>query len=77
MPGGNHEMVKLLRLCMDYGEDEVLRTKSSFPTTIVPSVDMIRTQLHQKEPQTVVVFPSEIEITKTSLERYDKLCGVI
>jgi hypothetical protein len=31
LPGGNKEMVKLLRLCVDYGEDTILALKHSLP----------------------------------------------
>ena len=41
LPGGNKEMVKLLRLCVDYGEEYILAIKHSLPGGIVPTVDMI------------------------------------
>ncbi|KPU45769.1 hypothetical protein OXPF_10040 [Oxobacter pfennigii] len=40
LPGGNKEMVKLLRLCIDYGEERILSIKHQIPIHIIPSVDM-------------------------------------
>lgn len=50
LPGGNKEMVKLLRLCVDYGEEHILALKQSLPGSIVPTVDMIRSCLHEPLP---------------------------
>ncbi len=33
-------MVKLLRLCVDYGEEHILAIKKRIPDQIVPTVDM-------------------------------------
>jgi len=47
LPGGNAEMVKLLRLCVDHGEEKILAVKHSLPSGIIPTVDIIRTHLHK------------------------------
>ena len=76
LAGGNAEMVKLLRLCVDYGEERILSIKEQLPKNIVPSVDMIRTQLHEIPESNVVYFKNEVEITATDLTRYDEKCGL-
>lgn len=76
LTGGNAEMVKLLRLCVDYGEERILSIKEQFPKNIVPSVDMIRSQIHEIPESNVVYFKNEVEITATDLTRYDEKCGL-
>ena len=34
LPGGNTEMVKFLRLCVDYGEEKVLESRYSLPAGV-------------------------------------------
>lgn len=76
LPGGNTEMVKLLRLCVDHGEERILSIKRQLPSNIVPSVDMIRSQLHEKTETNIVYLDQEIGITAVDLTKYDKKCGV-
>lgn len=76
LPGGNREMVKLLRLCVDYGEEKILSIKHRIPLQIVPTVDMVRSYLHEPlEPQ-VIYLNQEIPILQTDLTQYDRKCGV-
>lgn len=42
LPGGNKEMVKLLRLCVDHGVEKILEIKRNLPPGIVPTVDIVR-----------------------------------
>lgn len=76
LPGGNAEMVKLLRLCGDYGETRILSIKDQLPPNIIPSVDMIRSQLHEIPESNVVYLQHEIDIYPTDLRKYDEKCGV-
>lgn len=76
LPGGNKEMVKLLRLCVDYGEERVLSIKEQFPVGIVPSIDMVRSQLHETPDSNVIYLQNDIPVTQTDLSRYDEKCGV-
>lgn len=76
LPGGNREMVKLLRLCVDYGEKKILSIKHKIPLQVVPTVDMVRSYLHEPlEPQ-VIYLNQEIPILRTDLTQYDRKCGV-
>lgn len=78
LPGGNREMVKLLRLCVDYGEDKILKIKSQIPTHIVPTVDMIRSYLNEPiEPTVIYISPNEIPIEPVDLKLYDQQFGVV
>lgn len=76
LPGGNAEMVKLLRLCVDYGEERILSIRQQLPQNLVPTVDMIRSQLHETTESNVLYFKHEIPITSTDLTKYDEKCGV-
>jgi transposase len=76
LPGGNAEMVKLLRLCVDYGEDRILSIRDQLPRNIVPSVDMIRSYLHEIPEPNVLYLKNDIPVTATDLRKYDEKCGV-
>lgn len=76
LPGGNKEMVKLLRLCVDYGEERILAIKRLIPSQIVPTVDMVRTYLNEPVNSTVIYLKNEVGITKTDLKKYDEKYGV-
>ena len=69
-------MVRLLRMCVDYGENRVLLAKSRIPAGITPTVDIIRSYLEEPEKITAISFPSEVHITPTNLAYYDEKCGV-
>lgn len=77
LKGGNKEMVKLLRLCLDHGEDKILKIRESYPSHIYPSVDMIRSQLHPSSKNEIIYIKNEINITPVNLTRYDEKYGVM
>ncbi len=77
LPGGNAEMVKLLRLCVDYGQEKILSIRDSFPDGIIPTVDMVRSCLHQDPDPKVVYISNDIEVQSTDLSRFDEKCGVV
>lgn len=76
LPGGNAEMVKLLRLCVDYGEEKILAVKHSLPSGIVPTVDIIRSNLHKPVETNIIHMSNDIEVVDPDLVRFDKKCGV-
>lgn len=76
LPGGNKEMVKLLRLCVDYGEERILAIKHLIPGHIIPTVDMVRTYLNEPVDSSIIYLKNEIGITKTDLRKYDEKYGV-
>lgn len=78
LPGGNHEMVKLLRLCVDYGEDRILELKRSFPPEVIPTVENIRSLLHINiRQQDKVDFPCDVKVIVTDISIFDEKCGVM
>jgi transposase len=77
LPGGNKEMVKLLRLCLDYGEDRILSIKRSIPSRIVPTVDMVRTFLSEPTETSLIYLKNEIDVLETDLTKYDRKLGVV
>lgn len=77
LPGGNKDMVKLLRLCVDYGEEKILSIRNQLPPNIVPTIDMVRSQLHEvPESNIIYLQQNEIGVTATDLRKYDEKCGV-
>jgi hypothetical protein len=69
-------MVRLLRLCVDYGEERILEIKHSIPSHKAPTVDMVRTYLNDDTVTPFVYLKSEINITATDLKKYDEKYGV-
>lgn len=76
LPGGNREMVKLLRLIVDYGEERILNIKHRIPSHIIPTVDVVRTYLNEPVDNSVIYLKNEIDITQTDLRKYDEKYGV-
>ena len=76
LPGGNTEMVKLLRLCVDYGEEKILSIRDSMPKGVIPTVDMVRSQLHEPVESNIVFFRNDINVITTDLKQMDEKCGV-
>jgi len=77
LPGGNKEMVKLLRLCLDYGEDKILSIKHSIPPHIIPTVDIVRSYLNEPTETSVIYINQDIEVLETDLAKYDRKFGVV
>ncbi len=78
LPGGNKEMVKLLRLCVDYGEERILKLKDLIPGHVVPTVDMVRTHLNEPTESTVIYLsPNEVPVEAVDLTAYDKKYGMV
>lgn len=78
LPGGNKEMVKLLRLCVDYGEERILYIKNQIPSHIVPTVDMVRTHLNEPtESPVIYLSKNEIPVDPVDLTEYDKRYGMV
>ena len=77
LPGGNKEMVKLLRLCVDYGEERILSIKNRIPSHIVPTVDMVRTHLNVPTESPVIYLSNyEVGVDPVDLTAYDKKYGM-
>ena len=77
LPGGNKEMVKLLRLCMDYGEERILAIRHLIPGHVVPTVDMVRTYLNEPVESSIIYLNNEIAVHNTDLTKYDRKYGVV
>lgn len=77
LPGGNKDMVKLLRLCVDYGQDKILSIKKLIPNNIVPTVDMVRSYLNQPVESTVIYLKNEVEVAAVDLTSYDRKYGMV
>lgn len=77
LPGGNKEMVKLLRLCVDYGEDKILSIKKLIPSGVIPTVDLIRSYLVPPASPAVLHLKNELEIDSVDLSAYDRKFGMV
>ena len=56
-------------------EDTILALKHSLPEGIIPTVDMIRSCLHEL-PNTGLYLKQEIAVNPTDLTKYDERYGV-
>ena len=70
-------MVKLLRLCIDYGEEQILSIKASIPGYTVPTVDLVRAHLHQSEKPAVIPMKQDVPVEAVNLVNYDKKYGMV
>jgi hypothetical protein len=76
-PGGNKDIVKLLRLCVDYGQNKVLSIKRQIPGGIVPTVDLVRSYLNQPASSSVIYLRNELEVETVDLAAYDRKYGMV
>ena len=71
---GNHrDMVKLLRLCVDYGETNVLHAASRIMNQETLSIDQIRAYLLPTTNVTALPVFEEVSVKTTNLSKYDML----
>jgi len=69
---GPREMVKLLRLCIDYGEDRVISAIERIKTPELSVEQVLSYLIPVNEP--VKIYPKkEIQVAKPQLEKYDLL----
>ena len=76
LPGGNKDMVKLLRLCIDHGQEKILSIKQMIPGGIVPTVDLVRSYLIPSLPTPVIHLKNELEVDHVDLAAYDRKYGM-
>jgi hypothetical protein len=65
--------VKLLRLCIDYGQDSVLKASREVIFTESMSVALLTAYLRPCDNIRPLSIPNEIKVRKTSLSKYDGL----
>jgi hypothetical protein len=70
-------MVKLLSLCVYYGENRILSIKNLIPSHIIPTVDMIRAHLNQPVDAPVIYLKKEVTVESVDLSQYDKKFGMV
>jgi hypothetical protein len=66
------EMVKLLRLCVDYGQDEVMRVLANIPSQSL-SVAQIEAYLIPVNEKPEINVRSEVKVPKPQFNSYDAL----
>lgn len=69
---GPKEMVKLLRLCVDYGEDKVLEAIARVKVPEL-SVEQIRAYLMPVHKPLNIYPKIDVPVTKPQIEKYDAL----
>ena len=77
LSGGNKDMVKLLRLCVDHGQDKVLSIRHLIPGGIVPTVDLVRSYLLPAVAVPVLHLRNELEVEPVDLTVYDRKYGMV
>lgn len=77
LPGGNAEMVRFLRLCVDYGQDRIIAIKRKLPEDLIPSADLIRSYLIEVPETNVIYLNKDIPVLQADLKQYDEKCGVV
>jgi transposase len=70
---GPREMVKLLRLCVDYGENKVIAAANHLKMQEKLSLEQMRAFLTPVNQVSPIHFPNEIKVKNTELSQYDKL----
>ncbi len=71
---GNHrDMVKLLRLCVDYGELNVLSAAKRISNKETLSIDQIRAYLLPTTNVTPLPILEDVTVKSTNLSKYDTL----
>jgi transposase len=69
---GPREVVKLLRLCVDYGQDEVMRVLENIPAQNL-SIAQIQGYLIPVSEKLEVAIHSEVKVPKPTFDGYDAL----
>lgn len=75
-PEPNRDTIKLLRLCLDYSVDRILRIKEQIPPTVQPTIDLIRSYLDGPVRSNVVPVSNDIIVDTVDLSSYDELFGM-
>lgn len=70
---GPREMVKLLRLCVDYGEEKVIAAAGTVTIDHDLAIDRIRAFLTPVVHVSTIQLSNEIKVNTTELSQYDKL----
>jgi len=73
-PGGSKDMVKLLKICIEYGTERVLEIKSSLPDNLNPSIDLVRSALNPSKDS--IPIKQDIHMQPVDLTQYDRIFGV-
>lgn len=74
LPGGNKEMVRLLRICVNCGQDEVFAAVIKSPFAVTPTVDLVCSYLGSVGIPTCYSFYQRDFVA--DLSYYDRKCGV-
>ena len=69
---GPREMVKLLRLFIDYGEDKLMSAIKSINTPMI-SIEQIQAYLIPVDTPTLAPTPVEIKVARPQINKYDAL----
>ncbi|WP_141306142.1 Mu transposase domain-containing protein [Sporolactobacillus inulinus] len=73
-PSGPKDMVKLLRLCVDYGEDKVIAAVEGLKVRQDLSIELVRSSLIPPVPDIKPIpLTNEIKVQTAKLSQYDQL----
>lgn len=75
LPAGNRDMVKLLRLVVDYGPERILKEIEGLKHISSPTIELLRSRLTDSNDSgtrdNVIPFPGDIPVKEVSLSSYD------
>jgi transposase len=76
LPAGNRDMVKLLRLVVDYGTERILKEIKALDISS-PTIELLRSRLTDSDDNgtvdNVIPFPNDVSVKEVSLNAYDVL----
>lgn len=75
-PDPNRDTIKLLRPCLDYSVDKILRIKEQISPTVQPTIDLIRSYLDGPVRSNVVSVSNDMMVDAVDLSSYDGLFGM-
>lgn len=77
-PNANIDMVKLLRLCLDYSVDRILNIKNQMPYTVQPTIDLVHSYLDEPvKNNNIIPMSSEVIVDTVDLSSYDEKFGMV
>ncbi len=76
-PEPDRDTVKLLRLCLDYSVERLMKIKESIPSSISPTIDLVRSYLDTPKNAKTLDIANEILVEPVDLSSYDKKFGMV
>jgi hypothetical protein len=77
-PGGARDIVRLLRLSVDYGLQRILQIRDQMPPDMPPTIDIVLGYLLPEDMNTgALSITATVKVQEVNLEEYDLKIGVM